>query len=60
MTRKDFELIAEAIRRTPTPADHPKAAEMRQRIISNLAHDLAATNRAFDHTRFVIACGDGR
>lgn len=58
MTRKDFELIAAAVARTTS--DHPKAAEMRQRIISNLAHDLATTNRAFDHTRFVIACGAGR
>lgn len=54
MTKKDFELIARAIQRSATTT--PRDREVRDRIISNLAYDLASTNPQFDHKRFVEAC----
>lgn len=59
MTRKDFELIAGALRLangsiTVAPYDAPTALELVSVI---LADALATTNGAFDRVRFLAACG---
>lgn len=53
MTRKDFVLIAEAIKEitaTDYPQDRKDKAELFARV-------LATTNPLFDRDRFITACG---
>jgi hypothetical protein len=53
MTRKDFELIAEAIKQITAndyPQDKAEKAELFARV-------LATTNPAFNRARFLTACG---
>ena len=58
MTRKDFQLIADAMRLaqgsiTVAPYDAPTALELASTI---LADSLARTNPRFDRERFLKAC----
>lgn len=53
MTRKDYELIAKAIRSCPEAWLFPEAAEQ---LVQSLANALASTNARFNHNRFVDAC----
>lgn len=55
MTRKDFELIADVMKRT-RPAS-AKEREQWMKTVSAMAYSLASTNSRFDHDRFVRACG---
>lgn len=64
MTKKDFELIAEAIRTAKIPdglhlfATHDRAvAAIRSSIAYDFAVRLQATNPRFDTARFERACG---
>ena len=64
MTRKDFELIASAIRtRTPSRVARTNAAmdagafQACEDIARRLADTLADTNPRFDKARFLRACG---
>lgn len=63
MTKKDFELIANAMRQSRMHWIKGVAADFdsfRQGIdgaASELAHALAATNPRFDRARFLEACG---
>ena len=53
MSRKDFELIAEAIKQITAndyPQDKAEKAELFARV-------LATTNPLFDRARFLTACG---
>ena len=55
MTKKDYELIAEAIR--VVIATHPSCDDLTaERIVMTLSQKLRATNPAFDAKRFVAAC----
>jgi hypothetical protein len=52
MSRKDFNLIANALLAAPIDAKSKRVAAW------TLAHDLKATNPRFDVTRFIdAACG---
>lgn len=70
MTRKDFELIARAVRHarpTVSPADHRSGSRgwavvsaghmTANHVALFLADELAATNPRFDRERFLKACG---
>lgn len=64
MTRRDFELIAKAIRQRANEARayiDPRAAEIRYdevMIIARvMANAVAGTNPRFDRARFMAACG---
>ncbi len=66
MTRKDYELIAKAIRGAEARvcADPEVKAEREQkrgvrRVAAHLADALAAANPAFDAQRFLTSCGYG-
>ena len=54
MTRKDYELIAAAIRRVGTQPEHYESADY---IICELIDAFKADNPRFDMARFVKACG---
>ncbi len=61
MAKKDFELIAVAIRASRRPegirvelSDHNRGTEW---VARNLADALAATNPGFDRAKFLAACG---
>lgn len=60
MTRKDYELIAAAIKRAHDTS-HSAAGCDGTAIVEDLAEDLAgeleATNPRFDAARFLEACG---
>lgn len=59
MTRKDFELIAEAMRWSLTHGTGQQhAVEQHRLAVQNLANSLRSTNPRFDVQRFVAACGD--
>ena len=57
MTRKDFQLIADAITETRAlePTGSPEA--VLALITDIFADKLAGTNPAFDRDRFLTACG---
>ena len=65
MTKKDYELIAAAIKRTVDEArayEHPAyGLSIRLSALEDLANDLAGeltkTNPRFDQRRFLVACG---
>lgn len=54
MTRKDYVLIAEAIRREN---DAPGYAEKNRGVVYAIAAALASENPRFDRARFLKACG---
>lgn len=54
MTRKDYELIAAAIRRA---SDAPGYAERNKFVSMELADALYRDNPRFDRSRFLAACG---
>jgi hypothetical protein len=54
MTRRDFELIADAVRRANNGG--PEA----ERVAASLAAALATRNPFFDRARFMTACGCNR
>ena len=62
MTRKDFELIATAVRKqrdyyiAAFSADH-QTVEAADDIAHSIAHELAETNPLFDAERFLTDCG---
>lgn len=53
MTRKDFELIAEAIKQI-TANDYPQDRADKAQLFARV---LATTNPAFNPSRFLTACG---
>ena len=55
MTRKDYELIAAALRKSH-PAGDPAAHAVWRRSVIDIADALAAENPRFDANRFVDAC----
>lgn len=62
MTKKDFELIADALLRSrPIPISDIRADAMRRNVfrmaVDNVADALATTNPKFDRARFLAACG---
>jgi hypothetical protein len=54
MTRKDYALIAEALRITLNGPDTP--APVRVNVIGTFAVALQAENPSFDRVKFVKAC----
>lgn len=58
MTRKDYELIAGAIRDTLSlNDDHGVAANAIYEVALRLKHRLRSTNPRFEVARFMTACG---
>jgi hypothetical protein len=63
MTRKDFELIAKAIResacKVPTEsAEYARGCRTQRSVVaSQIAQALVPTNPRFDVARFLAACG---
>jgi len=61
MARKDFELIAAAVRDQLDAARSDAAAEHARAYLGalarDLAHEFANGNPQFDRTRFLNACG---
>ena len=63
MTRKDFELIADAIRdsiinyRTVDRSHLDEPAAMYYAVVAELSGALARNNPRFDRARFIAACG---
>lgn len=55
MTRKDYELIANAIART-TADNGASAGKVKQDLIINIAASLRDDNPRFDVNRFISAC----
>ncbi len=53
MTRKDYELIAEVIRKLKLVGDE----SIREHVASDMAFALQSTNPLFDRVRFLRACG---
>ena len=53
MTKKDFELIAEAIKEI-TVSDYPQDRKDKAQLFAAV---LATTNPRFDRARFLSACG---
>ena len=53
MTKKDFELIAEAIKEI-TASDYPQDRKDKAQLFAAV---LATTNPRFDRARFLTACG---
>lgn len=56
MTRKDYELIADAIKQHSAAAN-PDAAAAVRRVAHELTEALSADNSRFDTSRFLKACG---
>jgi hypothetical protein len=54
MTKRDYELIAETIRRADAGLGDPAA--QRYRMAHAFAAALAGTNSRFDRSRFLAAC----
>ena len=54
MTRKDFELIAKALRGSVSEAD--KSTYVYDQVVMALAAAMATTNPRYDQERFVEAC----
>lgn len=61
MTRKDFELIAGAVRQTAAtvPFDNLAGHVILEQVARALAQALRSTNDRFDRERFVTACLKG-
>lgn len=57
MTRKDFELIANAIKPLTNPLHSDAGRLTAEAIAKNLANALAKENPRFDRPRFLAACG---
>ena len=59
MTRKDFELIAAALKaaRTIYPVERADALQQSEDDAFAIANALAQDNLRFDRSRFLIACG---
>lgn len=65
MTRRDFELIALAIKCAPLEGNMREcewsqdqlAQAIREIVAKRLARDLASTNPRFNRCRFLAACG---
>lgn len=57
MTRKDYELIAAAIKATKPPSHHQAADQQHEWTASTLADALGRDNPRFDRERFIKACG---
>lgn len=60
MTRKDYELIAAALRETRETARkdlHPQAEAMWEKVCEDIAHHLHCDNPRFNDERFMAACG---
>jgi hypothetical protein len=51
MSKKDYELIAEAIRLTDMPE------KIRIELVSNLIANMALSNCRFCPSKFAVACG---
>lgn len=51
LCRRHFEIVASSVKATEMPAD------VRLRVATELAAQLASTNPRFDCHRFVKACG---
>jgi hypothetical protein len=58
MTRKDYQLIANAVKKVRDGYEHIPTAEL---AINSVAHELAralrVTNNHFDSDKFLAACG---
>jgi hypothetical protein len=54
MSRKDYELIAAAIR--DVRASHPAYVEGADAVAAKLAHALQCREPRFDRSRFIAAC----
>lgn len=57
MTRKDYKLIAEAIKTTRYQLELPSDDKTLSLLIDNLSIQLRQDNRNFDYSRFAEACG---
>ena len=57
MTRKDFTLIALAIREGVEKAETEEAVQAARRIACSMAVGLAASNPRFDARKFFESCG---
>lgn len=57
MTKKDFELIAAAIRRGAFDKMGPVRTAIHNDYAARVADALATTNPKFDRARFLAACG---
>jgi len=57
MSKKDYELIASAIRRTREATDNVMAQAVLSTLSVTIAADLADNNPRFDLDRFLRACG---
>lgn len=62
MTRRDFQLIADALRRSrPMSAEYEPVSNVQwQETVRVMSDHLAATNPRFDRARFVAACETAR
>jgi hypothetical protein len=56
MTRKDYDLIAQEIRKCLPEDRLPR--DGKRRLVSSLAHKLKADNPRFDAARFTAACAE--
>lgn len=58
MTRRDFQLIADTIRRQRSGAPHfgPLTADQADEVAREFALSLKGTNPNFDPSRFLAAC----
>lgn len=58
MTRKDFQLIADALKNSkPTTGEARSIHDQWNLTVSNIADSLATTNPGFNRRLFVKACG---
>jgi hypothetical protein len=58
MTKRDFEMIAAALRDTrPLPSREPGERVRWLEIVDTFASRLGRSNPAFDRERFTAACG---
>lgn len=55
MTRKDFDLIAKAIKGSVLVGQRDNS--QLKRTAEGVAYALMSTNERFDHERFLTACG---
>jgi hypothetical protein len=59
-TKKDFELVAEVLRKTPLGGYHgldAGEAMLLEDLADNFAAEFKRSNPRFDRDRFVAACG---
>ena len=57
MTRKDFQLIADAVKETRRLDQYQNYPEILDVVSEKLASKLTSTNAAFKRERFLCACG---